>query len=65
MSKKSCPSCGSKNVKMIFYVTPPDWEEYLKELAEKKITSQSMEASLKYSILECGDCSLNWGKKNE
>jgi len=58
MSYSACPSCGGKNVQLIIDVTPPDWEEFLRDLAEKKTTE-----TLKDLRWQCTDCSSDWGEK--
>jgi len=63
MSKSICPSCGGKNIRFAFSLNPPDWEEFLKNVADNKIILQTRIESLKDSIWECSDCSNNWGEE--
>ena len=60
-----CPSCGSKNISLIFWGYPGDMEGYLESIAKKEIVPGGCILSNNDPKWECIDCHSRWGKRDE
>ena len=65
MKIQTCPKCNSANTCKINYGYPADEEEYLKQVAEKKIYPGGSVAENDSPLWYCNNCGNKWGQYSD
>jgi hypothetical protein len=66
LTKVSCPKCNGKNIALIFWGYPADFDETLeKQVEQKEIVLGGCLVTDHDPKWECNECFNRWGEREE